>query len=866
MALADGLKVFPCAPDKRPRLTGWPENATTDPATIAGWSRQWPDSMVGVPTGEAQGLFVLDVDVKNGIDGFASLKALGVTLPATRTHRTRSGGVHLVFRYPPGEALTISAGQLGPGLDTRGNRGYVIWPGSPDYEVVDDSPIANLPAELLARLKAAKPKKPQRAPPHLSLVKAAPEPVWRAETLEARLAHMLGPMTRLGFSVSAMEAAIRAEVHAELLPMALKLLPASSGPAVTVGEGGRNASLAKWAGVLRAAGWSHAGLLAGLRVVNDSFLPPLSPDEVATTVGSIARYPPGEISEPIPYDGGHFLLTERGVTFQKDGETQSVCASLRVVAMGRDGSGHNWVKRCEWQDHDGRDQFAYVPEGELLKRNSELPSTLANQGLAIFNPALLLKYLAACKPDRRLLMTKALGWHGHRFVLPDETLGSGDDEVHFQSDAATPPAFEASGTVEGWKRSVGRLAIGNSRLLFAISTSLAGPLLDLAGMDSAGFHLRGGSSTGKTTCLRAAASVWGGRRYVRSWHATGNGIEATAALHNDLTLFLDELGQADGQKLGAIAYMLGNGLGKGRASASGAARKLAAWRLMILSTGEESLTDLVKRGKGVTFTGQEIRLADIEADAGKGMGAFEELHGLASPNALALALDGNRHHGAAGPAWIRHLVEAREAVSDMLPPRLKEIVALWASPSASGAVLRVCRSFALIALAGELASEAGLTGWPEGEATRGVKACFDAWRVGFGGESGIPREEQALLEHVRSFLEKHGDSRFQPLAPMVSPCGPDGTGGPEDEGIPTNRYPVNNRAGFRRERDDGSPEYLVLPEAFKEICKGHAPEWAAKVLHAHGWLDRREAVHFTTKVRIGGMRPRVYILTAKVLA
>lgn len=74
-------------------------------------------------------------------------------------------------------------------------------------------------------------------------------------------------------------------------------------------------------------------------------------------------------------------------------------------------------------------------------------------------------------------------------------------------------------------------------------------------MESGGFHFRGSSSSGKTTALHLAASVFGQpSRYIRLWRTTANGLEGLAALHNDSLLILDELSQADPKEAGEAAY------------------------------------------------------------------------------------------------------------------------------------------------------------------------------------------------------------------------------------------------------------------------------------------------------------------------
>ena len=101
--------------------------------------------------------------------------------------------------------------------------------------------------------------------------------------------------------------------------------------------------------------------------------------------------------------------------------------------------------------------------------------------------------------------------------------------------------------------------------MFAIATAFAAPLIELTGADSGGFHFRGLSSIGKTTLVRAAASVWGrGDEHgmLRTWRPTANRLEGTAALYGDTLLPLDELGVAGAREVGDIIYSLAAGIGK----------------------------------------------------------------------------------------------------------------------------------------------------------------------------------------------------------------------------------------------------------------------------------------------------------------
>jgi len=143
------LPVFACGPDKRPVTQHGFHDATRDAAEIRLQFSTLGAAMIGVPTGQGAGFFVVDLDVKNGGQGLEWLAANQHRLPRTRTHRTRSGGQHLLFQWPEGRTIRNSASRVAPGVDVRGNGGYIITPPSPDYEIADASALAEAPAWLL---------------------------------------------------------------------------------------------------------------------------------------------------------------------------------------------------------------------------------------------------------------------------------------------------------------------------------------------------------------------------------------------------------------------------------------------------------------------------------------------------------------------------------------------------------------------------------------------------------------------------------------------------------------------------------------------------------------------------------------------
>jgi uncharacterized protein (DUF927 family) len=557
---------------------------------------------------------------------------------------------------------------------------------------------------------------------------------------------------------------------------------------------------------------------------------------------------------------GRFELSDKGVSYigpdDKNGNPSEpiwICAPLYVVATTRDGKSSEWGRLLEWRDRDGV-RHQWVMSSALLQGDGiDLRRELARQGLAI-SPVkaardLLLLYIEVWRVDERARCVDRLGWHGDVYVLPDEVVGHNWEQVVFQNSSLTEPSFSVSGTTAEWRDQVAALAQGNSRLIFATCVSLAGPLLELVGEDSGGFHLYGPSSMGKTTALEIGASLWGKPEqpdsYTRSWRATTNGLEGLAALHNDCLLVLDELNLMNPQEAGEAAYLLANGLGKARASRTGAACQPASWRLLFLSAGEESLSAFMARAGKKPTAGQEIRLAEFAADAGAGLGAFEDLRRSANGAAFSLAVKiaASRYHGAVGREWLHQLVHDRAELGSVLAEGIRQFVDGYAPGGSSGQVVRVARRFGLVAAAGELATHYGLTGWTKGEASAAVARCLASWLEAFGGNGN--REERALLAQVRSYFETHGVSRFQ--------------------AFPGDSQHIIDRAGFFRLDGDNRREFLVLPECFRrDVCAGIDPKYATKILRERGWLltgsDRP-----TQKVRLPGMGPTwVYVIGARM--
>lgn len=123
LAREHGLPVFPCGGDKRPLTQHGFKDATTDEGQVRRWWTRSPDALIGVPTGSASGLLVIDVDPA-GVDFV--LGESGDLLDKGRQHNTRRG-FHYLFGAPAELSIGCSAGKLAKGVDVRGDGGYIIW-------------------------------------------------------------------------------------------------------------------------------------------------------------------------------------------------------------------------------------------------------------------------------------------------------------------------------------------------------------------------------------------------------------------------------------------------------------------------------------------------------------------------------------------------------------------------------------------------------------------------------------------------------------------------------------------------------------------------------------------------------------------
>jgi uncharacterized protein (DUF927 family) len=309
---------------------------------------------------------------------------------------------------------------------------------------------------------------------------------------------------------------------------------------------------------------------------------------------------------------------------------------------------------------------------------------------------------------------------------------------------------------------------------------------------------------------------------------------------------LDELGVASPQEVGNIVYSLASGIGKQRSQRDGSARPLNIWRVMVLSTGELGIADKIREAGGRARAGQEVRILDIDADAGRGFGVFDQSGPEGDPGKLASAIKeaAVTYYGTAGPAFVKALLaEGVDKIASHIRAAHDALTERIASGARSGQVLRAAQRFALCGAAGELAIQLGILPWPPGVVASATEELFANWRSDRGEDPG---EIRGAIEQIRTLLERYGDSRFDPANRT------------------SDTRPASDRLGWARGEGDDK-QWLIPPGVWRNIfCQGYDPKTVGRILAERGMLMLDAAGKSSRSERVDGKVLRVYVLTEKV--
>ncbi|EBV5086338.1 DUF927 domain-containing protein [Salmonella enterica subsp. enterica serovar Ball] len=522
---------------------------------------------------------------------------------------------------------------------------------------------------------------------------------------------------------------------------------------------------------------------------------------------------------------------------------------MRTVGIGNDGSEAYLV-------------IEMIPEGtekiiyEAMPRNEiGMPagwSRLRGRGVAITTSAHLLNKLAEYlqRQGERTVweVTSTAGWHCGAYVMPDgEVIGVPERPVAFCGGSAAIRGYVVRGNPPDWRENVAALMRGNHSMMLGVLTGLAAPLNSLVGGGCFGIHLFAQSSAGKTTTVEAATSLYGDPEVLRlSWDATRHGLTVEAAARNDGFIPIDEIGQGGKvTEIAQAAYSLFNGVGRIQGRKEGGNRAVARWKIAALSTGEEDFETFLVRGGVTPKAGQLVRLLSVPFIDTLFFNGYSD----GDEHARAIKQMASRYCGAAGREWIRWLADNKETAVRAVTEKENQ----WSGmlpDEASSQVRRVASRFALLDAVGDLATN--ITGWGPEECSVAVHAAFDDWVNDFGLEN---REKYQVISRARDFIQRHALTRFQPYTFGKS------------NGDMDRQYAgrINHLAGYlvSGRRDDGKPEYHIIPSVFdEEILCGISRSYGCKVLEEAGMFTRQEPDRLTSKtILINGTQQRFIVLT-----
>lgn len=370
------------------------------------------------------------------------------------------------------------------------------------------------------------------------------------------------------------------------------------------------------------------------------------------------------------------------------------------------------------------------------------------------------------------------------YVRPDGVIGKPPLPVELalgSLDSHMQQKYRCRGTLERWQEKIGKLCIGNSRLMFAASLACTGPILSfVAGPRTGGFQISGKAESGKTTAAMIAGSIWGCHRdstrkdkgFAESWNTTINELDETAQAHCDALFIADEtnLAGADEKERAKNvlngAFRLAEGTKKKRYNES----VTAAWRLYFLSTSNLTLNELAELG-GVPISDQHRgRLVDIVLPSGPGTyGIYEDLHGFTDGAALTDTLKTRCRSvfGTPGYQFVRKLYKSqtsRSAAKKFVAARRKGYLKPLRKKAAAKGLKpleRATARFATVYAAGCLAIKYGIFTWARKDLLRAVLSCqLDGLTATHGKTDLITNLHQKLTDYFvqnrRHFVSVNG--------------------------------------------------------------------------------------------------------------
>jgi putative DNA primase/helicase len=436
------------------------------------------------------------------------------------------------------------------------------------------------------------------------------------------------------------------------------------------------------------------------------------------------------------------------------------------------------------------------------------------------------RYMVRVKVPERVAIAAKTGWHSYKGSMA--FVNSNDREIKDDSldqiilAEGVKSVANHRGSLADWNHEIGSIVRQHRLLTFGLCVALCGPFLHILGLPSFLAHIYGHSTIGKTTLAKVATSVWGnwaegGAASPPTWNTTLAALEVQLRNSNDMFMVLDELSLGAPQVVDDAAYMIAGGGGKARSQSKGGLRDTEAWRVPVLSTGELSISETIRKARNryrsdgaSENAGQGVRALDIPIRA-----IFEgDAEGATIAKLLSEAT--KKFHGAVGRQLVKVLREVGfESVQSIIA---KGKIKFIGDQKWNSEVSRVADIFATIAAVGEFAIQHVVgSEWIEGTSSQATEHVFKLW-VGEGSEDdrNVPHTKRQFLEAVRRDIYAYWGSKYWAAseADMSRPITTKTEDGLEVSVMP---QPVAGGEcyGYRMKEGD----VVVTPSHFEDMCR-----------------------------------------------
>jgi putative DNA primase/helicase len=595
------------------------------------------------------------------------------------------------------------------------------------------------------------------------------------------------------------------------------------------------------------------------------YLPdPAAPaDGPSTTAGAcLPDAPHPDIIIPFPYEMGEGRITR---PIQSEGQNVvKIVAHAPLLITGKllDITTGDQALRLDWKE---RGAWQHITTARGNARDGRRIVTLADQGFPVSSETAneLVRYIDKLEAANSYIIPHAstsshLGWQGshgckgflwgRQWIQPDGTLAPApdldtlppnqwpEDCLIFRGpsggDGQLADAYRAHGSLDAWIKAVEGLQ-AYPKAMMAVYSAFVPPLLEILDCDNFVIDWSNRTSTGKTTLLRAAGSVWGNpderaaASVLASWDATQVFIERASGALSGLPVLLDDTKRAKkpADVAGAL-YTVANGRGRGRGNKTGI-DQTRSWRTVLLSTGESPATSFTQDG------GARMRCLSVR---GLPFGLHDE-----ATRKLVVDLDMavKCNYGHAGPLFVQWLLQQRASWPDFRAA-YRDKVTQYANAVQDDAAGRLAIYAAAVYIAAELVHLALPVPWQHQDPMTTLWSAIVAEASDAAGEERALRDVMSwAYSHAEAFYGRHRSNKDGVIPPSS------GWAGSWDNGI---------------DWDDIAFHPTVLDRVLVE--HGYEPEAIKAAWKERGWLDVTPGRRgYTKKQRIGRDTPWLVTIT-----